>query len=87
MKSERELFEKAIVEKCGFNSKTSFELSGVTGDYKSDVTYFAWIMWQASANRQGYKLVPVNYECNWCGCTELDGFKDKAMIGAVDNDH
>ena len=27
--------------------------------------------------RQGYKLVPINYECHWCGCTELDGFKDK----------
>lgn len=58
MKTERELFEEAIVEKCGFNPRTSFELSDVTGEYKSDVTYFAWIMWRASASREGYKLVP-----------------------------
>lgn len=55
--TEKEMFEKTIVEKCGFNPKTSFELSSVTGDYKSDVVYFAWLMWQASANREGYKLV------------------------------
>lgn len=87
--TERELFEKTIIEKCGFNPKTSFELSSATGDYKSDVIYFAWLMWQASANRQGYKLVPVeptdeqiekgrDYEC--------DPFLDsrgiyKAMVG------
>ena len=57
MKTERDLFEEAIVEKCRFNPRTSFELSDVTGDYKSDVTYFAWIMWQASASREGYAVV------------------------------
>lgn len=46
---------------------------------------FMWQAWQASANRQGYKLVPVNYECVWCGCTELDGWTNEAMIGACDD--
>ena len=99
MKTERELFEEAIVEKCGFNPRTSFELSDVTGEYKSDVTYFAWIMWQASANREGYKLVPVepNYKQldalkNSCELFKKAGVSDleahgayKAMIGAQEN--
>lgn len=81
MKAEREFFEdhyKKIFGDIGFDYLKS------DGSYSNDVKNNMWLSWQASAQRQGYKLVPVNYECNWCGCTELDGFKDKAMIGAVD---
>lgn len=46
---------------------------------------FMWQAWQASAKRVGYKLVPVNYECVWCGCTELGGWADEAMIGICDD--
>ena len=45
----------------------------------------SWCTWQAAkaqAIPDGYKVVPVNYECAWCGCTELDGWTDEAMIEA-----
>lgn len=44
-----------------------------------------WETWQAAkaqAVPDGYKVVPVNYECVWCGCTELDGWADETMIEA-----
>ena len=41
-----------------------------------------WQAAKAQAVPDGYKVVPVNYECVWCGCTELDGWTDKAMIEA-----
>ena len=37
---------------------------------------------KAQAIPDGYKVVPVNYECVWCGCTELDGWTDETMIEA-----
>ena len=37
---------------------------------------------KAQAVPEGYKVVPVNYECVWCGCTELDGWADETMIEA-----
>ena len=46
-------------------------------------------IWQASKSQAvpvGYKVVPVNYECAWCGCTELDGWTDEAMIEAQEQD-
>lgn len=43
----------------------------------------SWEAWQAAkAVPDGYKVVPVNYECVWCGCTELDGWTDEAMLEA-----
>ena len=41
-----------------------------------------WQTAKAQAVPDGYKVVPVNYECAWCGCTELDGWTDEAMIEA-----
>ena len=38
---------------------------------------------KAQAVPDGYKVVPVNYECVWCGCTELDGWTDETMIDEV----
>lgn len=31
----------------------------------------------------GYKVIPANYECVWCGCTELDGWTDEAILAAA----
>jgi len=42
----------------------------------------AWQAAKAQAVPDGYKLVPVNYECAWCGCTELDGWTDEIMLEA-----
>ena len=41
-----------------------------------------WQAAKAQAVPEGYKVVPVNYECVWCGCTELDGWADETMIEA-----
>lgn len=41
-----------------------------------------WQAAKAQAVPDGYKVVPVNYECVWCGCTELDGWTDETMIKA-----
>lgn len=54
---ERKKFEESITKQCGFNPEKSFEL-GSTGEYKSDVTFFAWAMWLTSVKREGFVLVP-----------------------------
>ena len=57
MKTERELFEEKYKELTGCDD---FSLSKKKdGDYKFDGAYFGWLMWQASTNREGYKLVPI----------------------------
>ena len=54
--------------------------------YENNIEYasekIAWDSWQAKTQAvpEGYKVVPVNYECVWCGCTELDGWADETMI-------
>ena len=37
-----------------------------------------WQTAKAQAVHDGYKVVPVNYECVWCGCTEIDGWTDES---------
>lgn len=37
-----------------------------------------WQAAKAQAVLDGYKVVPVNYECVWCGCTEIDGWTDES---------
>lgn len=53
-------------------------------EQQTEIGYGAlWSAWQAAKTQaipDGYKVVPVNYECVWCGCTELDGWVDEAMI-------
>ena len=52
-------------------------------DFIVDWINSSWSIWQAAkaqAVPDGYKVVPVNYECVWCGCTELDGWTDETMI-------
>ena len=51
-----------------------------------DVLWSALQAAKAQAIPDGYKVVPVNYECVWCGCTELDGWTDEAMIEAQEKE-
>lgn len=95
MKTERELFEDWAKER-GL-TRTRCEDTGV---YFNQKTLYAWEAWQASASREGYKLMPLNptkemYHAGTHELTQID-FRDlhdddsvavyKAMIGAV-NDH
>ena len=60
MKTERELFEEAFKK---VNSGVSFWLntwSDEDNDYGHLTASWGWHMWQASANREGYKLVPID---------------------------
>ena len=53
--------------------------------YVDKHTQTSWEAWQAAKARavpEWFVVVPVNYECAWCGCTELDGWTDEAMIEA-----
>ena len=60
--------EKALLEQFEINNKLVEQIEELKA--------------KAQAIPDGYKVVPVNYECAWCGCTELDGWTDKAMIEA-----
>ena len=37
-----------------------------------------WQAAKAQAAPDGYKVVPVNYYCVWCGRTEIDGWTDES---------
>ena len=50
--------------------------------YEENIMFDAWQAAKAQAIPDRYKVVPVNYECVWCGCTELDGWTDEAMLEA-----
>ena len=47
-------------------------------EYHTDIVDHAndslriWQAAKAQAVPDGYKVVPVNYYCAWCGCTEID---------------
>ena len=59
IQKERKAFEKALVDKCGFNPESSFSVDD-KGEYKSDATHFGWAMWQAAkaqAVPEGFVLV------------------------------
>lgn len=96
MKTERELFEEAFKK---VNSGVSFWLntwSDDDNDYGHLTASWGWHMWQASAQREGYKLVPVepsekalnamwdalNGNAESMDCIERSY---KAMIGACDD--
>lgn len=49
--------------------------------------FTVWQAAKAQAVPDGYKVVPVNYECVWCGCTELDGWTDETTIEAQEQSH
>lgn len=100
MKTERELFEEAFKK---VNSGVSFWLntwSDEDNDYGHLTASWGWHMWQASANREGYKLVPAEAtDSQWAAGIDAytqamhgqdilsaSAFFDiyKAMIGAIE---
>lgn len=54
MNSEREAFEEV------FTSSKGWDLTLINGVYQNQNTNNAYAGWKASANRKGYKLVPVD---------------------------
>ena len=93
MKTERDLFLYEL-EGRGFIFKNKTWIHGlgdVGGLFDDDQLNMVWEMWCASAQREGYKLVPVEPTTDmwWEGKEELQNNGDatdiyKAMIGAVE---
>lgn len=73
MQKEREAFSRWVLTHPDNLDITSYE---------ENIMFDAWQAAKAKAVPDGYKVVPVNYECVWCGCTELDGWTDESMLGA-----
>ncbi len=67
MKTERELFEEAFINAHGGVRFWLNTWSEEDYDYGHLTASWAWQMWQASANRDGYKLVPVCGTCSGHG--------------------
>lgn len=90
---EREAFEAWFSQefRCDeweYNPFSRMEFNGIDA-YSCSTVNKTWSAWQAAkaqAIPDGYKVVPVNYECVWCGCTELDGWADEAMIEAQEKE-
>lgn len=96
MQKEREVFERlpeiaerlhvaAYVESLGF-----YHAAVLNSGHEVAYVNGAWVAWQAAkaiAVPEGFKVVPINYECAWCGCTELGGFSDETRIkqALIDN--
>lgn len=99
MKTERELFLESVADKnwIGSNSiKNDYKfLDGKFIALKKDDEDYAdwlnigWEMWEASASREGYKLVPVEkvmdclYQISDRSYVDDNVSEIKAMIGAV----
>ncbi len=72
-------------ETIQFNERFGFyeSVDSVEDARHQNILWKGWLACaKASAVPDGFKVVPVNYECAWCGCTELGGFSDEAMIEA-----
>lgn len=79
--NERELFEKNIHPKllswvyfCNDNNVYRLKIVTCATDKFRALSElnFGWSMWQASANREGYKLVPVEtleVALSWADCS------------------
>lgn len=57
MKTEREMFEDYYIEAY---KNTDIGVLMDNGQYSSKRKQYSWDAWQASAQREGYKLVPVD---------------------------
>lgn len=53
----REAFEETL-SRIGKTDESTFDKHD-DGSYKMDIIHFGWKIWQASAQRQGFKLVPL----------------------------
>ncbi len=91
MNSERKAFEEWCVKSDEF---CIHRYTDYCQEYSDDYTQSAWLAWQASANREGYKLVPVEptermLDSAYSSISDNLHYADleniyKAMIGAVD---
>ena len=99
MKTERELYQEhyktsrdyKFYIKHEMTEKQVFEFKG--GKYVVECVNDGWKIWQASAKREGYKLVPVNptdemintyRDKSIAPISTLSVIGYKAMIGAAD---
>lgn len=74
--SERELFELWCIKDDEF----CIHRYDGSDDYSDDYTQCAWMGWQASANRDGYKLVPVETleeALSWGNCASSESWNDE----------
>ena len=90
MKTEREMFEEWYFDKhyagttaCWLKVFAKFEnLKGseksYNGEYINDRVLLAYESWKASAQREGYKLVPVEPTMNMCN--QLSGNVENAKL-------
>lgn len=85
MQKEREAF-KAWFKKVYLGIDNLANRGDEGAIARRDYAYIGWQAAKAQAIPDGYKVVPVNYECVWCGCTELDGWTDEAMIEAQEKE-
>lgn len=53
----REAFEETL-SRIGKTDESTFDKHD-DGSYKMDIIHFGWKMWQASTQREGYKLVRI----------------------------
>ena len=89
MKTERELFQKEYCKVQMITDKGDTFEQLPNGDYVRCSLQLAWLMWQASAQREGYKFVPVEptRKMEMAGMNAGAGFVSKsiykAMIGAA----
>ena len=88
IKTEREAFEAWYCRNhTGLKQSDLAKFRTLSGysfsdSLKINISWEARQAAKARAVTEGYKVVPVNYECVWCGCTELDGWADETMIEA-----
>ena len=71
VEKERDLFELWCIKDDEF----CIHRYAGSDDYSDDYTQCAWMAWQASANRQWYKIVPIDTlnEClNWSSVAAWD---------------
>ena len=88
MNSERKAFEEWYLKEFGDNYTCPIAQLDKRGEEYIDFhTNDTWLAWKASAQRQGYKLVPV--EMSWQKADELaskEWDKNKSMFCADNRD-
>lgn len=99
VEKERVAFQKFWEENFDFEHHEQTYFDEQTQSYENDIgedtesINMAWMAWQASANREGYKLVPLEPSQEMliaADSCEIDGKVTahniyKAMIGACDD--
>lgn len=93
MKTERELYQEHYKNSRDYKFYVKHEITEKqifdfkSGRYSVDCVNDGWKIWQASANREGYKLVPT--EMHWHKADDLasaEWDKSKALFCSVNRD-